>query len=40
MVETKVYADNFSQAFSDSEVFLSFLEERAKNSAWMTAPSK
>ncbi len=40
MVETKVYADNFSQAFSDSEVFLSFLEERAKNSGWMTAPSK
>ena len=40
MVETKVYADNFSKSFGSPGDFLGFLGERAQNSRWMTARSK
>ncbi len=40
MVETRVYADNFSQSFVSPGDFLSFLGERARNSSWMTARSR
>ncbi len=37
---SKVYADKFSQSFSNPGDFLGFLDERARNSRWMTARSK
>ncbi|MDO4177451.1 MAG: transposase [Bacillota bacterium] len=40
MTESKIFADNYSCAFSDPESFLEFLGERKENSAWLTAPSR
>lgn len=37
--ENKIYADDYSQTFTEPEQFLSFLEERKEHSQWMTAPS-
>ena len=40
MMETKVFADDFSCSFSEPRDFLQFLGERKAKSEWMTAPSK
>ena len=40
MMETKVFADNFSCSFSEPGDFFQFLGERKAKSEWMTAPSK
>jgi len=40
MVETRVYADNFSRSFVSPGDLLDFLDERARNSRWMTAHSR
>ena len=39
MTESKIYADNYSQTFTEPELFLSFLKDRMEHSLWMTAPS-
>ena len=40
MMESKVFADNFSRSFSESGDFFQFLSARQARSKWMTAPSK
>ena len=40
MMESKVFADNFSRSFSESGEFFQFLSARQARSKWMTAPSK
>ena len=40
MMETKVFADDFSCSFSEPRDFFRFLGERKAKSEWMTAPSK
>ncbi|MCF2617293.1 transposase [Oscillibacter valericigenes] len=40
MMETKVFADDFSCSFSEPRDFFQFLGERKAKSKWMTAPSK
>ena len=40
MMETKVFADDFSCSFSEPRDFFQFLGERKAKSEWMTAPSK
>lgn len=40
MMESKVFADNFSHSFSESGDFFQFLSARQARSKWMTAPSK
>lgn len=40
MMESKIYADNYSVTFNEPDEFLGFLKERKENSMWMTAPSK
>ena len=40
MMETKVFADDFSCSFSEPRNFFQFLGERKAKSEWMTAPSK
>ena len=40
MMESKVFADNFSRSFSELGDFFQFLSARQARSKWMTAPSK
>lgn len=40
MMESKVFADNFSRSFSEPGDFFQFLSDRKARSKWMTAPSK
>ena len=40
MMESKIFADNFSRSFSESGDFFQFLSARQARSKWMTAPSK
>lgn len=37
MMESKVFADNFSRSFSESRDFFQFLSARQARSKWMTA---
>ena len=40
MTERKIFADSFSQSFTEAGEFFQFLSDRKSRSQWMTAPSR
>ena len=40
MTERKIFADSFSQSFTETGEFFQFLSDRKSRSQWMTAPSR
>ena len=40
MTERKIFADSFSQSFTETGEFFQFLSDRKSRSQWMTSPSR